>query len=49
MAIDAQSLTPDERVKLVKQLRQQMTKAASDLDFELAAIIRDKIAELKLL
>jgi excinuclease ABC subunit B len=48
-AIDAQSLTPDERVKLVKQLRQQMTKAASDLDFELAAIIRNKIAELKLL
>ena len=49
MAIDAQNLTPDERVKLVKQLRQQMNRAASDLDFELAAIIRDKIAELKLL
>jgi excinuclease ABC subunit B len=48
-AIDAQNLTPDERVKLVKQLRQQMNRAASDLDFELAAIIRDKIAELKLL
>ncbi|NMA29892.1 MAG: hypothetical protein GX943_02405, partial [Candidatus Pacebacteria bacterium] len=27
----------------------QMNKAASDLDYELAAIIRDKIAELKLL
>ncbi|NMA29761.1 MAG: excinuclease ABC subunit UvrB [Candidatus Pacebacteria bacterium] len=48
-AIDAQNLTPDEKVKLVKQLRLQMNKAASDLDYELAAIIRDKIAELKLL
>jgi excinuclease ABC subunit B len=47
-AINAQSLTPEERVKLVKQLRVQMNRAANDLDFELAAIIRDKIAELKL-
>ncbi|MFA6814175.1 MAG: excinuclease ABC subunit UvrB, partial [Patescibacteria group bacterium] len=48
-AINAQNLTPDERAKLIKQLRLQMNKAASDLDYELAAIIRDKIAELKLL
>ena len=48
-SIEAANLTPDERVKLIKQLRQQMTKAANDLDFELAVIIRDKIAELKLL
>ncbi|NLG06100.1 MAG: excinuclease ABC subunit UvrB [Candidatus Pacebacteria bacterium] len=48
-AIKSEELTPEERVKLVKQLRLQMNKAARDLDFELAAIIRDKIAELKLI
>jgi excinuclease UvrABC helicase subunit UvrB len=42
-------LTPAERATLIKQLRLQLNKAAADLDFELAAIIRDKIAELKLL
>lgn len=47
-AIQSEDLTPEERVKLVKQLRLQMNKAARDLDFELAVIIRDKIAELKL-
>jgi len=45
-AIEAEALTPDERVKLTKQLKRQMTKAANDLDFELAALIRDKIGEL---
>ncbi|HNV44926.1 MAG TPA: excinuclease ABC subunit UvrB [Candidatus Woesebacteria bacterium] len=49
MAINGQDLTPAERATLIKQLRLQMNKAAADLDFELAAIIRDKIAELKLL
>lgn len=48
-AIQSEELTPEERVKLVKQLRLQMNKAARDLDFELAVIIRDKIAELKLI
>lgn len=49
MAINGQDLTPAERATLIKQLRLQMNRAAADLDFELAAIIRDKIAELKLL
>jgi excinuclease ABC subunit B len=48
-AINGQDLTPSERTKLIKQLRLQMNRAAADLDFELAAIIRNKIAELKLL
>lgn len=49
MAVNGQDLTPAERATLIKQLRLQMNRAATDLDFELAAIIRDKIAELKLL
>ncbi len=49
MAISGEDLTPAERATLIKQLRLQMNRAAADLDFELATIIRDKIAELKLL
>ena len=46
-AINSEELTPGERQGLVKKLRTQMKRAASDQDFELAAIIRDKISEVE--
>lgn len=45
--IEAEALTPDDKTKLSKKLRTQMKKAADEMDYELAAIIRDKIAELE--
>lgn len=45
--IDAEELTPDDKQKLSKKLKTQMKKAAKDLDYELAALIRDKIKELE--
>lgn len=47
MAINPEELTPGEKQGLIKKLRTQMKKAANDQDFELAAIIRDKIAEIE--
>jgi len=44
--IDVDSLTPMEKKKLVKNLTTEMRLAAQDLNFELAAEIRDKIQEL---
>ncbi len=44
--IDVDSLTPSEKKKLVKNLTTEMKLAAQDLNFELAAEIRDKIKEL---
>lgn len=44
--VDVDSLTPMERKKLVKNLQTEMRLAASDLNFELAAEIRDKIKDL---
>ncbi|MBU1033971.1 excinuclease ABC subunit UvrB [Patescibacteria group bacterium] len=46
-AINSEGLTPGEKQGLVKKLRTQMKRAASDQDFELAAIIRDKISEIE--
>ncbi len=46
-AIDPSELTPGEKQALIKKLRTQMKKAANDLDFELATIIRDKVKELE--
>ncbi|MBI2621695.1 MAG: excinuclease ABC subunit UvrB [Candidatus Levybacteria bacterium] len=40
-------LMPDEKERLVKQLRQQMLQAAKELDFETAAILRDQIKVLR--
>ncbi len=40
-------LTKNERTKLIADLEKRMKKAASELDFELAALIRDEILELK--
>lgn len=45
-AIDPEELTPGERQALIKKLNTQMKKAANELDFELATIIRDKIKEI---
>jgi excinuclease ABC subunit B len=47
MAINPEELTPGEKQSLVKKLRTQMKKAANELDFELASIIRDKIKSLE--
>lgn len=44
--IDIDSLTPMEKKKLVKNLKKEMRISAQDLNFELAAEIRDKIYEL---
>ncbi len=45
--IDKDVLLPDEKEKLVKSLRREMQAAAKDLDFETAALIRDKIKFLQ--
>lgn len=39
-------LLPDEKEKYVKTLRSQMKQAAKDLDFETAALLRDRIKKL---
>ena len=39
-------MAPDEKQKVIKKLDLKMRRAAADLDFELAALLRDKIAEL---
>ena len=40
-------LMPDEKERLIKELRRQMQQAAKELDFETAAILRDQIKLLK--
>ncbi len=47
--LDPEQLTPEDRGKLIKNLRQEMREAASDLNFELAAEIRDKIKEIEII
>ncbi len=47
LAIDAFSLTPLEKQKIIKKLKKLMNKYAKDLDFENAKIVRDKIFELE--
>ena len=44
---DPESMSKDELEKLVKDLTKQMKKAAADLNFEVAAELRDKLIELK--
>ena len=44
--LDIDSLTPQEKNKLVKNLKTEMRIAATDLNFELAIEIRDKIKDL---
>lgn len=45
--IKVESLTPYDRKKLIKRLRQEMMKQAEELNFELAIKIRDKIKEIE--
>jgi excinuclease ABC subunit B len=45
--IDVDSLTAQDKKKLVKRLQKEMRLAAEDLNFELAADIRDKMKELE--
>jgi len=48
-SIDLEGLTPMDTRKLINKLRREMRLAANDLNFELAAQIRDKIKEIELL
>ncbi len=41
------SLTPQDKVKLKKDLKKQMLQAAKELNFELAAQLRDTIEQIK--
>lgn len=45
-AIEPSALTPYDRKKLSEKLRRRMNQAAKDMDFELAALLRDTISEL---
>jgi excinuclease ABC subunit B len=40
-------LNPAKMPKMVRELEQQMLEAAENLQFELAAALRDKIAEIR--
>lgn len=44
---DLDTLTPFDKQKLIKRLTVEMRRAAADLQFELAAEIRDAVASLK--
>ncbi len=44
--IDMEALTPMEKNRLVRTLKTEMRLAAQDLNFELAAEIRDKIRDV---
>ncbi len=44
---DPESMSPKEIEKLIKQLRKEMEKAAAELNFEVAAQLRDKMLEIK--
>lgn len=47
LKIEPNALTPDDKLKLTKKLKRRMGLAVKDMDFELAAIIRDIIVDLK--
>jgi excinuclease ABC subunit B len=44
--IDATAMTPDDKLKLAAKLKRRMNGAVKEMDFELAAIIRDVIKSL---
>ena len=43
---DPESMSEDELKKLVRELERQMRKAAAELEFEQAAILRDRLVEI---
>jgi len=45
--LDPANLTPADKKKFIKSLTRRMNQAARELDFELAATLRDKIEDLK--
>ena len=45
--VDYETMTRKERQAAVKTLTEQMNEAAGNLDYELAAQIRDTILEIK--
>ena len=47
MAKDPESMSKEELEKLIKDVSKQMRKAAAELNFEVAAELRDKMIELK--
>jgi excinuclease ABC subunit B len=47
--LDTDAMTPMEKKRLIKNLQTEMKLAAQDLNFELAAEIRDKVKELQAL
>ena len=44
---DPESMSYQELTKLIEKMQNKMRKVAADLNFEEAAILRDKIVELK--
>ena len=44
---DPESMSREELEKLIAQVQKQMKSAAADLNFEMAAELRDKMIELK--
>lgn len=46
LKIKPEEMTPDDKIKLSTKLKRRMNIAAKDMDFELAAIIRDIIKSL---
>ena len=44
---DAESMTPEELTKLIRELTKRMSAAAAELNFEEAAKLRDQILDLK--
>ena len=44
---DVESMDKAEIQKLIKELEKKMFKAAAELDFENAALLRDKVSELR--
>ena len=47
MEKDMESMSADELKKEIADVTKQMKKAAADLNFELAAQLRDRMVELK--
>jgi excinuclease ABC subunit B len=45
--LSKESASKDEIVRLIKELESQMKKAAKNLEFEKAALLRDRIIELR--
>jgi len=45
--IDAENMTPAQKKQMAGKLRRRMKQAANEMDYELAALIRDKVSSLE--